>query len=637
MERVLGTPALFATAYGNVGSSIYYALGLTAVYALGLTPVVFVIAGAVFAMTAATYAEGTARFPEAGGSASFSRHAFDEVVSFVAGWAQMLVYVVTVAVSAFFVPHYLSIFWEPLRTNPWDIVGGTIVIVALVTLNVVGVTEAAKLSISLAVVDFATQVLLVILGFALVLSPETLTSNIHWGVAPTWSSLAISIPIAMLAYTGVETVSNLAEEARDPVRTVPNAYKLVALAVFTIYFTLPAVALSALPVKLINGEYTTLLALPPEQGGFSNDPILGVVENIGVEGWLLSGLKVYVGILAATILFVATNAGVIGASRITYSMASYRQLPEVFRRLHPRFKTPWLALVIFAGIGPILILLPGDVNFVGTLYSLGATLSFTVAHASLVRLRMADRGGGETPPYRSRGNLTLWGVDWPLFALVGGIATGISFVVIVVQDATTRWVGLGWVVAGLIGYTIYRRRVLGLSLAETAKAPPAFGAALALEYRRIVVPIVPGRPSDDALDLACRLAAERRARIVALSVIEVPLGLPLDTELPAEELLANDELDEAIAVGDTYGVKVVGRLVRGRNASTEIVREAERQVAELIVLGSPRKSLVERRRGVFGTTVDRVLRKAPCRVMIAASGSDAALRPVGALALGGSA
>ena len=224
-----------------------------------------------------------------------------------------------------------------------------------------------------------------------------------------------------------------------------------------------------------------------------------------------------------------------------------------------------------------------------------------------------------------------------MFAIVGGIATGISFVVIVVQDAATRWVGLGWVVAGLIGYTIYRRRVLGLSLAETAKAPPAFGAALALEYRRIVVPIVPGRPSDDALDLACRLAAERRARIVALSVIEVPLGLPLDTELPAEERLANDELDEAIAVGDTYGVKVVGRLVRGRNASTEIVREAERQVAELIVLGSPRKSLVERRRGVFGTTVDRVLRKAPCRVMIAASGSDAGLGPVGALALRGSA
>ena len=216
MERVLGTPALFATAYGNVGSSIYYALGLTAVYALGLTPLVFVVAGIVFAATAATYAEGTARFPEAGGSASFSRHAFDELVSFTAGWAQMLVYVVTVAVSAFFVPHYLSIFWEPLRTNPWDIVGGVIVIVVLVALNVVGVQEAAKLSISLAVVDFATQVLLVIVGFALVFSPEVLVENVHWGVAPTWSNLAISIPVAMLAYTGVETVSNLAEEGARP-------------------------------------------------------------------------------------------------------------------------------------------------------------------------------------------------------------------------------------------------------------------------------------------------------------------------------------------------------------------------------------------------------------------------------------
>ena len=619
MERVLGTPALFATAYGNVGSSIYYALGLTAVFALGLTPLVFVVAGVVFAMTAATYAEGTARYPEAGGSASFARHAFDELVSFVAAWAQMLVYIVTVAVSAFFVPHYLSIFWEPLKTNPWDIVGGTIVIVVLVALNVVGVTEAAKLSITLAVIDFATQVLLVLLGFALVFSPETLTSNVHWGVAPTWSDLAVAIPVAMLAYTGVETVSNLAEEARDPVRTVPNAYKLVAVAVFAIYFTLPLIALSALPVELVDGEYTTLLALPPEEGGYANDPILGVVENIGIEeGPLLDALEIYVGVLAATILFIATNAGVIGASRITYSMATYRQLPEVFRRLHPRLKTPWLALVVFAGIAPIVILLPGDVNFVGTLYSLGATLSFTIAHVALVRIRMADRNRVEPPPYAARPNLHLRGVDWPVFAIVGGVATGISFLVIVVQNPTTRWVGLGWLVVGLVGYAVYRRNFVHATVRETTKAPPAFGAALALEYRRIVVPILPGRPSDDALDVACRLAAERGARVVALTVVEVPRELPLDAELPEQERIANDELDEAIAIGETYGVRVVGRLVRGRSASTEIVREARRRDAEIIVLGSARKSLVARRRGVFGTTVDRVMRQAPCRVMVTA-------------------
>jgi len=619
LERVLGTPGLFATAYGNVGSSIYYALGLTAAYALGLTPLVFVIAGVIFAATAATYAEGTARFPEAGGSASFARHAFDELVSFVAAWAQMLVYIVTVAVSAFFVPHYLAIFWEPLRTNPWDIVGGVIVIVALVALNIVGVQEAAKLSITLAVVDFATQVLLVIIGFALVFNADVLTSNVHWGVAPTWENLAVAIPVAMLAYTGVETVSNLAEEARDPVRTVPNAYKAVAGAVFAIYFTLPFVALSALPVERIDGELTTRLALPPEEGGYANDPILGVVQNLGIdEGWTLDALEIYVGVLAATILFIATNAGVIGASRITYSMASYRQLPEIFRRLHPRLKTPWLSLVVFAGILPILVILPGDVNFVGTLYSLGATLSFTVAHVSIVRMRMLLRSEDELP-YRARPNLRVGGTDWPLFAIVGGVATGISFLVLVVQNPATRWAGLGWLTFGLVGYVVYRRRFVHAPLGETVKAPPAFGAALALEYRKLLVPVVAGRPSDAAMDLACRLATEGRTRIVALSVLEIPLDRPLTDELPELERAANLELDQAAAVGDSYGVRVLTRLERAHSPGPAIVREADARGSEIIIIGSPRRALTASQSAVFGKTVDYVLKHAPCRVLVAAS------------------
>ena len=221
--------------------------------------------------------------------------------------------------------------------------------------------------------------------------------------------------------------------------------------------------------------------------------------------------------------------------------------------------------------------------------------------------------------YRAGPNLRFRGVDWPLFAILGGVATGASFLVILLQNPLTRWVGLGWIVLGLAGYAIYRRRWVHAPLTETIKAPPAFGAALALEYRRIVVPIVPGRPSDDALDVACRLAAERGARVVAFTVIEVPLELPLDADLPEEERRANDELDEAIAIGETYGVRVTARLVRGRSASAEIVREAQRREAEIIVLGSPRKDLTSRRRGVFGSTVDRVMRKAPCRVMVTAS------------------
>ena len=490
-------------------------------------------------------------------------------------------------------------------------------IVVLVALNVVGVQEAAKLSISLAVVDFATQLLLVVIGFALVFSPETLVENVHWGVAPTWTNLAISIPVAMLAYTGVETVSNLAEEARDPVRTVPNAYKLVAGAVFAIYFTLPLVALSALPVERIDGELTTLLALPPEEGGYANDPILGVVENLGLEGLLLDAAEIYVGVLAATILFIATNAGVIGASRITYSMASYRQLPEVFRRLHPTFKTPWLSLVIFAGIAPILVILPGDVNFVGTLYSLGATLSFTVAHAAVIRMRMTDGDEAEVV-YRARGNIRVGRVVWPVFAIAGGIATGASFLVLVVQNPTTRWAGLGWMVVGLAGYLVYRRRWVQAPVTEIVKAPPAFGPALALEYRRILVPVVGGHSSDDALDVACKLAARRRARIVALNVLEVPLDRPLGAEYPELEREANRELDEAGLIGELYGVPVTGRLERARAAGPAIVAEAEARNAEIIVLGSPRARLTAHQAAVFGTTVDYILKHAPCRVLTVA-------------------
>src|SRR5512141_82340 len=193
LHRVLGTPALFSTAYGNVGSSIYYALGVTAAFALGLTPLVFLIAGVFFSLTALTYAEGTVRYPEAGGSSSFARHAFNELASFGAAWAQMLNYIITIAISAFFVPHYLSIFWAPLKENPWDIVGGALVIAVLVTLNILGTQESARVNIGLALIDFATQILLVLLGFALIFSPDILAANIHFGVAPTWSQFFIAI------------------------------------------------------------------------------------------------------------------------------------------------------------------------------------------------------------------------------------------------------------------------------------------------------------------------------------------------------------------------------------------------------------------------------------------------------------
>ncbi len=622
LQRVLGAPALFATAYGNVGSSIYYALGVTAALALGLTPLVFIVAGLIFAATAATYAEGTVRFPEAGGSSSFARHAFNEVVSFGAAWAQMLNYIITIAISAFFVPHYLSIFWEPLKENPWDVIVGAAVIALLVGVNVVGVKEAARLNIVLAVIDFATQALLVVLGFVLVFSPEVLVNNVNFGVAPTWESFFLAIPVAMIAYTGIETISNLSEEARDPSRDIPRSIRLVAIAVYAIYFTLPAIALSALPVSEGPDGFTTPLGEPPEEGGFANDPVLGIVNNLGVEGGFLTVLEIYVGVLAATILFIAANAGVIGASRITYAMASYRQLPEPFRRLHRRFKTPWLALALFAGVAPIVAILPGETVFLGTMYSFGAMLSFTVAHVSLVALRV--RGRDEELIYRARPNVHVRGIDWPLFAILGGLATGLAFLVVVIQEPATRWAGLGWLALGFVIYLVYRRSVLRLPVAETVRAPVVvLTDELRVEYRTIVVPVVRSAESEEALVVASRLAAERRSRVAIVHVLEIPMELPLTIDLPSAEREANDLLDDARALVESYGVRAVTRLERARSAGPAIVADAVARTADLVVIGAPRRG-IGRRTPVFGKTVRHVLKHSPCRVIVATTREEAA-------------
>ncbi len=376
-----GTGALFAAAYGNVGSSIYYALGLVALYALGLTPVTFVIAGMIFAFTAATYVEGTVLYPEAGGSSSFARHAFNELASFFAAWAQMLTYIVTVAISAFFVPHYLAVFWEPLGYGPGDVIFGVGLVALLAALNVKGTEESARLNLVLAIADLLTQIVLVVIGLALVFNPDLLVTQIDLGVAPSWSDFALSIAVGMVAYTGIETISNMAEEAKDASRTVARGTGLTVLAVVGLYALLPAIALSAMPVTEAGGEFTTELATT-----YADDPVLGIVENIGLGAGVTEALEVYVGVLAAVILLIATNAALIGLSRLTFSMGQHRQVPEVLRQVHPRFKTPYMAIMIFSGVA-VVVMLPGETTFLGSIYAFGATLSFTIAHVSVIRMR----------------------------------------------------------------------------------------------------------------------------------------------------------------------------------------------------------------------------------------------------------
>jgi basic amino acid/polyamine antiporter, APA family len=631
LHRVLGTAALFSTAYGNVGSSIYYALGLVTVYALGMTPVSFAISGVIFFFTAVTYAEATARFPEAGGSSSFTRHAFNEAVSFFAGWAQMLNYTVTIAISAIFVPHYLNKFDPSLGLigHPWDIVGGAVVVGLLVALNIVGVKEAAGLNIFLALADLGTQVLLVVIGLITVLSPHVLATNVHLGVTPSWSNFIVSIPVAMVAYTGIETVSNMAEEAIDPPRHVPRAIMYVVLAVFAIYSFLPSVALSALPVQpatpqQVANSHNTVLSCPkvvklhePTTDlacKYAGDPVAGLVEHLTIPVTIKQGLGYYVAILAATILIIATNAGIIGVSRLTYSMGQHRQLPEVIRHVHPRFNTPYIAIILYSVIAVMLMIPPGAIAFLGNLYAFGAMLSFTLAHASVIQMRR--KFDPADMPWRGPLSFHVGGYDLPLFAVLGGLGTFASWLVTVALHLTdgVAPVGMIWLAVGMVVYVTYRR-TQHLPLTTTVIAPrEVTGPAVEVEYRSILLPLTKHRVTDEMTATALRLAAESGTKLVALYPIQVPMNLPLSAPMAEESVVAEHELREAAALGQEYGVLVITRIVRTRNIGQAIVDEARRRRSEIIVLGAE-----QRKRGgerMFGRVIDYVLRNADCRVMV---------------------
>jgi APA family basic amino acid/polyamine antiporter len=612
LRRTVGVPGLFATAYGNVGSSIYYALGLVAAHALGLTPLVFVFAGGLFALTAKTYAEGASMFPEAGGSSSFARHAFNEIASFFAGWALTLDYIITIAISAFFVPHYLGAFFPGLRHNPGDIIGGAVVIAILAGLNIRGLRESANLNIFLAVTDLLTQVALIVLGAVLIFDPSVLVDQVHLGSAPTYRELIFALSISMVAYTGIETVSNMAEEAREPDRDVPRTVNFVLIAVLGIFAGISTISLIALPVTQdAAGHFSTQLGTT-----YKEDPVLGIVSALPLGHGLQTVFRYYVGVLAATILVIATNAGLIGISRLSWSLAEHRQLPRIFARVHQRYRTPWFTIAFFSVLAAIL-LIPGKTDFLGNLYSFGAMLSFTTAHVAIVALRFKDPDRHR--PYRTPWNVRVRGRELPLAPILGGIGTFAAWVSVVVLHTEARTVGVAWMVLGLAGYFLYRRRQ-GLDPRREYRLPrkAAPAGVTELAYRSALVPIFGTDVNARALRKAARLAGEDAA-VHAVYVIEVPPQLSLDAGMDREEELGRNVL-EAARIGARAGkVKIRTSIIRTRSAGAALVEEARDQHSDVIYLDTVHAPAHEK---ALGPTARYLLEKRPCRIVIETDGRN---------------
>jgi APA family basic amino acid/polyamine antiporter len=413
----------------------------------------------------------------------------------------------------------------------------------------------------------------------------------------------------------------MAEEAKDESKTIPSAINRVVIAVFAIYALLPAVALSALPVyQDENGDYVTKLGLPEDEGGFAGDPILGVVQQIEL-GALQNVAEIYVGLLAATILFIATNAGIIGVSRLVYSMGLHRQVPDRLRQLHPKFLTPWIGILIFGAVACV-IMIPGQAEFLGNMYAFGAMLSFTIAHLAVIRMRQTKPD--HERPFRGPGTLSVAGREWPLFAVVGGIGTGLAFITVTLLHLDVALAGLGWLLLGVLTYVIYRRRH-GLDLTTTTKvAIPAPVVDREAEYESVLVAFEERSWSPEVLRTAVKLAARRRRGIHVLVTITVPAINPIDAELPDQEQAAQAIIEQAKVLG---GRRVSGHWekVRAGGAGRAIVDEALEMRARAIVMPLPPS------RGggtVFGKTLETVLTERPCRVIIESlPGEDGGRRP----------
>jgi APA family basic amino acid/polyamine antiporter len=610
LKRELDARALYSVAYGEIASSIYFALGVVAAHALGFTPLVLLVVGALFLIVSFSYAEGTAALPETGGAATFVRRALNDLAGFLTGWALFLDYLIVISLSALFVPHYLSgaLGISALDRKPWDVVVGVGVIIVVAAVRLVRRPSLYGVGILVPALDLLTQLLLVVLGFVFLFSPHALRQGTHLGTHPTWGAIAFALPLAMLAFTGLETVANLAEEARRPGVDLPRSVFGAIATVVTIYVAIALVAVSAFP-----GPKTQLGTR------WIRAPLLGVADRLKRElPWVFGDvLRVYVGLTGALILLVAVTTSISGFSRLAYSLGEHGQLPRSFGRLSRRAHVSPYAIFAAALVSSLIVIssafLKHDVAFLASLFSFGVLLAFTAAQLAVIKLRIDEP---DLPrPYRAPFNVRIGRADIPMPAIVGSIATASIFVIALATHPAARYAGPAWLAIGLVVFVAVRV-AHGQGLMERVTAPDERTIEPPVTFQKILVPMKLGIIGEEMLATAIKLAGDHGAEVQALHVIRVPLEQALAGEMLDEEERAEASIAEAKLLGAEHGVLVEGVTIRARAIGHAIVARAEETDADLIVLGSAPRW--RRQSRFFSPTVDYVLRRAPCEVLIVA-------------------
>ncbi len=558
LKRVLRVADLFGVGYGDVGSSIYYALGVTALYAGGATPIAMLLAGVFFICTALTYAEMATAFPEPGGSATFTRHAFNDLLSFVAGWGLLLDYIVTTAISAYAVPSYLRSVFLFLHI-PYDgsipvHLAATIGIIGILfLLNVWGIKESGRLSICLTIFTIATQALIILFAGFLFLNLPYVLSHMRVGVpglegSPTWPNFFKGVAMAMVAYTGIEAIAQLAAETRSPGIMIPRAIRWVVVVVLLLYVGIATVGLS--------------LVSPEELGTtYLEDPIAGIVAHFPFGGEFLAP---WVGVIAAVILLVCANAGLLGASRLTFSMGEYYQLPRFFYRLHPKYCTPYISLGLFAILASAVVLASrGQMLFLADIYNFGAQIAFFFAHLSLISLRI--RQPNLPRPYRAPCNVPIGGGrKIPLTAVLGALISFSVWIVVVLTKVEGRFFGLTWLAIGMAMYLFYRKQKQ-LSPMGTLKIDTIRILGYAPVHLRKILTMTNGGMHVTTLQMACQLADTHKAKLTIVHIVEVPFSMPLEAPAEKKESSGEEMLKRAEAIAREYNLTAEFSVIRARS------------------------------------------------------------------------
>jgi APA family basic amino acid/polyamine antiporter len=629
LRRGLGVPWLFAVVYSAVGFSIYFALGVVADRGLGLTPLIFLVVGVLFVLTTLTYLEGGAMIRERGGSSTFARYGFNELVAFIAGWAILIDYLIVIALAAISVPHYLEPISKGLSEPGWEVAVAAVVIAAACWLTIFDITgrHHQRALAGLALADLLLQIAVIGVGVFAVWHPDRLTDQLNLFTDPDFGDIAYATVLAMLAYAGIEAASDLAPDIDVEPRDLKRIFSIGA-GVPLIYAGMAAIALMAVPVVSGPGGPETALGTK-----FVEEPVLGVVSAYN-PGWLADVMRWMVALIAAPVLFWAASTSMLGVSRHIYTLAINRQIPSWLGKLHRRHATPYVAIVI-SGLIALGLVIPTDVKLLAGIYAFGATLALTIAHLSIIRLRVTEPD--RPRPFRIPAGVRWGQAELPLPAIVAALVTSLAFVSVLVYHDRARWVGGGWMLFGLVAYTIYRRGVEGTSLTKRVSVTErALTKEVAeVEFRNILVPVFGTGLDDDIVGTAGRLAAAEGERgdgasLHVVYVVEVPLTLPIDAQLPPErDEEAQRALERAKEVGEEYeDVDVSTQLVRAREVGAGIVEIARETNCEAIVMGAEPPTKIRggavlggigaARPAEVGAATEYVLKKAPCRVLLTA-------------------